>query len=424
MCYLLIYQYRKFKIRLGESCILIKFLNNLYSLKPFLDEVIAHKKIQGKHEFRNIANQNEFFMRMRITFLILSLLITNFITAQKLVNSDYGAYIAKYKSIAIREMKLYKIPASITLAQGMIESGCGKSVLAIETSNHFGIKCQKDWLGDTYLYDDDREKECFRKYRSVDESFRDHSLFLTTRSRYSELFTLPLNDYKGWARGLKKAGYATNPDYPNILIRLIEANNLNLLDDSLLDTEDYASNEPAEEVSHSRKRNIEKSHHRVNGATYDANQELNQAITNEKNSVNNEGRILYRKYYSMPAPSGFKSVYTSNLGRKVYENYGVPFIFANKDDSWYSIAKEFKILIFQVYRQNDLRESDKIIPGQMLYLESKKRKNTENTYKVKKGDSMYSISQEKCIKLPLLLKYNQLELGDEPNPGFVLNLKR
>jgi len=181
-------------------------------------------------------------MKFRILFFSFFLLITHYLAAQQLVNSDYGAYIAKYKSIAIREMKIYKIPASITLAQGMIESGCGKSKLAINTMNHFGIKCQNDWPGDTYLYDDDEKNECFRKYNSVDESYRDHSLFLTTRSRYAALFTLPLNDYKGWAYGLKKAGYATNPDYANILIRLIETNKLYLFDDSLLSPEDKTVN--------------------------------------------------------------------------------------------------------------------------------------------------------------------------------------
>ena len=363
-------------------------------------------------------------MKMRILIFSILLLLTNILTAQQLTNYDYGAYIKKYKSIAIREMQLYKIPASITLAQGMIESGCGKSVLAINTQNHFGIKCQKDWPGDTYLYDDDLEKECFRKYKSVDESYRDHSLFLTTRQRYAALFTLPLTDYKGWARGLKQAGYATNPDYPNILIRLIEANKLYLIDDSLADSEELAINGPEEKENLAKKGTNDKAHHPVKGATYDANQELSLAITNEKKNITNEGRILFRKNYRIPAVSDYKVLYTSDKGRKVYGNYDKPFIFAKKDDTWYTIAKEFRIITFQVYRHNDLRESDKIFPGQMLYLKAKKRNNSEKTYKVRKGDTMYSISQEKCVKLSLLLKYNELKVGEEPNPGFLLKLSR
>lgn len=344
-------------------------------------------------------------MRIQIACFSLFLLLSSYITAQQIVNSDYGAYINKYKSVAIREMQLYKIPASITLAQGIIESGCGKSTLAINTLNHFGIKCQQDWPGDTYLHDDDKEKECFRKYNSVDESFRDHSLFLTTRSRYASLFSLPINDYKGWANGLKKAGYATNPDYANILIRVIETHKLYLFDDSLAFSEATGLNDPAAEKKTDVK-NVKK------------------VAVPDNNPVNSEGRILLRKNYKMPDPAAFEVLYTSDMGRKVYENYGVPFIFARKEDTWISIAKEFRIFSFQVFRQNDMHESDPITPGQMIYLESKKKKNTEKTYKVKAGDSMYSISQEKCVKLSHLLKFNELNAGQEPTPGFVLKLAR
>jgi len=317
-------------------------------------------------------------MRMRITFFSFFLLITYSLTAQKLVNSDYGAYIKQYKSIAIREMQLYKIPASITLAQGMIESGCGKSILALDTRNHFGIKCQNNWLGDTYFYDDDKEKECFRKYNSVDESFRDHSIFLTTRSRYAALFTLPINDYKGWAYGLKKAGYATNPDYGNILIRLIESNKLYLLDDSLISSEQTALNEPRPVEKQEVKQNVKKTVRKNAG----------KVIVPEDAATFKESRIIYRNSYKMPIPSAFDILYTSDMGRKVYQNCNVPFIFAKKDDTWLSIAKEFNIFSFQVFKQNDLLENDKIIPGQILYLESKKRKNPEKVYKVKSSDSI------------------------------------
>jgi LysM repeat protein len=344
-------------------------------------------------------------MRSRMSIISIFLLLSNFLTAQKLTNNDYTAYINKYKSIAIREMQLFKIPASITLAQGMIESGCGKSVLALETKNHFGIKCQNDWPGDTYYYDDDKENECFRKYNNVDESYRDHSLFLTTRKRYSQLFALTLTDYRGWATGLKQAGYATNPDYPNILIRLIEANKLYLLDDTLL-LKDETNLRPNE--SNRNKIQIET----------EVNDSHKPAISN------NEGRIIFRKNYIMPIPSDYEYSYTSDENRKVYQNCGVPFIFAKKGDTWYGIAKEFGIFSYQVYKQNDLLESDPITIGQMIYLEHKKKKNSEKTYEVKKGDSIYSVSQQKCIILSRLLKYNKLKPGDEPGPGFELKLTR
>lgn len=343
-------------------------------------------------------------MLNRIAFFSFFLLITNFLTAQQVVNSDYTSYINTYKTSAIREMLLYRIPASITLAQGIIESGCGSSKLAIESNNHFGIKCQKEWTGETYFHDDDAPNECFRKYKDVNESYRDHSLFLTTRSRYSSLFSLALTDYKGWAKGLKQAGYATNPDYANMLIRMIETNRLYLFDDtSSLTKEEIAS---------------------LRGGSYISPENLASAKNEKPLSAGNEARVLFRKNYKFPTPSDFKYLYTSDEGRKVYENNGIPFIFAKKGDTWFAIAKEFNIFSFQVYKQNDLLESDNIITGQMLYLEPKKKKNTEHTYIVQSDDSMYSISQEKGVKLNELHKFNKFSEGEEPKPGTELKLSK
>ncbi|MDA9127498.1 glucosaminidase domain-containing protein [Flavobacteriaceae bacterium] len=131
-------------------------------------------------------------------------------------------YIESFAPIAIEEMRLYGIPASITLAQGILESGSGSGTLAIKANNHFGIKCHTTWTGERVFHDDDELGECFRKYTDVKYSYRDHSLFLTQRSRYADLFKLKISDYQGWARGLKKAGYATDPKYPDKLISLIE----------------------------------------------------------------------------------------------------------------------------------------------------------------------------------------------------------
>ena len=151
-------------------------------------------------------------------------------------------YITSYASIAQEEMKLYGIPASITLAQGILESSSGNGRLAIEANNHFGIKCH-DWNGDKIYHDDDREQECFRKYKDARYSFRDHSLFLKQRSRYSNLFTLRIDDYKGWAKGLKAAGYATDKKYPDKLISLIERYDLHKFDNVSLDETVYMVNE-------------------------------------------------------------------------------------------------------------------------------------------------------------------------------------
>ena len=139
-------------------------------------------------------------------------------------------YINKYKEIAVEEMNLFKIPASITLSQGILESSNGDSFLAKEANNHFGIKCHNSWEGDRVYYDDDEQDECFRKYSTAEDSYRDHSLFLSNSSRYSTLFDLPIKRYKLWARGLKKAGYATNPKYAALLIGIIRKHNLNKFD--------------------------------------------------------------------------------------------------------------------------------------------------------------------------------------------------
>jgi len=152
-------------------------------------------------------------------FLLMSFLFSSFLSFSQ---SKTKNYILKYSNAAVAEMERYGIPASITLAQGILESGNGESRLAVEGKNHFGIKCHSNWSGKTIIEDDDEKGECFRKYSKVSESYRDHSLFLTERGRYSFLFEYKKSDYKKWAKGLKKAGYATNPKYPSLLIDLIE----------------------------------------------------------------------------------------------------------------------------------------------------------------------------------------------------------
>lgn len=141
-------------------------------------------------------------------------------------------YIKNYKDLAIEEMKLFNIPASITLSQGILESSNGESILATKANNHFGIKCHSSWEGDRVFHDDDEKGECFRKYNTVEDSYRDHSLFLANSSRYSFLFDIPIENYKSWAKGLKKAGYATNPKYSKLLINIIKRYNLDQYDNT------------------------------------------------------------------------------------------------------------------------------------------------------------------------------------------------
>ena len=162
-------------------------------------------------------------------------LILILISFQSYSQSNIQIYIQQYQDVAVNHMHEYGIPASIKLAQGILESSYGTSKLAKESNNHFGIKCHKDWAGSVVYHDDDEKDECFRKYDFVEDSYLDHSLFLVNKERYSSLFELKKNDYKNWAKGLKKAGYATNPDYANKLIQLIETYNLSYYDNKETD---------------------------------------------------------------------------------------------------------------------------------------------------------------------------------------------
>ncbi|MBR5541614.1 MAG: glucosaminidase domain-containing protein [Bacteroides sp.] len=167
---------------------------------------------------------------MKKQILSLLLIVCSLSLTAQTRNKQYEAYIKQYRELAVKEMKKYHIPASITLAQGLLESGAGQSMLARKSNNHFGIKCGGDWRGKTVSHDDDARGECFRSYKHPEESYEDHSKFLVNRPRYASLFKLDITDYKGWARGLKKAGYATNPRYADQLIGIIELYDLHKYD--------------------------------------------------------------------------------------------------------------------------------------------------------------------------------------------------
>ena len=167
---------------------------------------------------------------MKKQIISLVLIVISFTLSAQTRNKQYEAYIKQYRDLAVEEMKKYHIPASITLAQGLLESGAGQSALARKSNNHFGIKCGGDWNGRTVSHNDDARGECFRAYKHPKQSYEDHSKFLASRSRYASLFKQKITDYKGWARGLKKAGYATNPRYADQLIGIIELYDLHKYD--------------------------------------------------------------------------------------------------------------------------------------------------------------------------------------------------
>ena len=285
-------------------------------------------------------------------------------------------YIDKYKDIAIREMMIYKIPASITLAQGIHESNAGRSNLAVEANNHFGIKCHKDWTGKTYIKDDEKKNECFRKYDDPLDSYRDHSLFLSQRDRYKTLFSLPVTDYKAWANGLKEAGYATNPKYPEILIRTIEDYRL------------YA---------------------------YDSQ---NYTIDFRYPGITSTDSIRMAKRINEFPLSGI-----GPNRRAVFMNNGLKLILANPGDDITRVAQDLEINVNRLLKYNDLKKGNPVVPGQIIYLEKKKNKGSEKYHVVAKGDNMYDISQMYGMKLKKLYRKNKMVPGTQPLPGKKLRLR-
>lgn len=203
------------------------------SKKPIVTKSPATKTVAAKPPIKNsaVTQAPKQDFPNQVTEVIVS-------SSQTIVSSDVVVnYIAKFKDIAMDNMRVYGIPASIVLAQGILESGAGRGDLAVNANNHFGIKCHEEWKGETIKHDDDAAQECFRKYDNVSESFKDHAVFLTTRGRYSNLFELDKNDYKAWARGLRAAGYATDPKYPNKLMSYIERYKLDQYDNLVLGIE-------------------------------------------------------------------------------------------------------------------------------------------------------------------------------------------
>jgi len=300
-------------------------------------------------------------------------------------------YIDRYSEIAMSEMRRTGVPASITLAQGIIESGNGRSRLAVEGNNHFGIKCHNDWTGPTIRHHDDRRNECFRKYRSAEESFKDHSDFLKNTPRYRFLFDLDPADYKAWARGLKRAGYATNPDYAGMLIRKIEEYGLYEYD-RLVISGNYGKPE-------ARPRETE----RNNRETYQQ-----QAGRNENERFR----------------SGVNE--TPSTGEIVKENNRIKYIIVNEGDTRTSIEKEYKLLRWELARYNELPEDFTVSPGQILYLQPKRNKAEfgKDYHIVADGETMYSVSQMYGVKLDRLYRMNRMETGMEPAAGEKLWLRR
>lgn len=300
-------------------------------------------------------------MVLKKSCFIILIVITTFLTGSSQKHITPNQYIATYAPIAIKEMKRTGIPASITLAQGMLESNNGNSKLAKKANNHFGIKCHSDWKGPSVRHDDDKRKECFRKYSSANESFRDHSDFLVEGSRYAFLFNYKPTDYVSWAKGLKKAGYATDRKYAERLINIIEKYELYQYD--------------------SGRRNDKK-----------------------------------EKRKQKPVESITRDVFINNM---------TEFVYAKEGDTYKIIADEFQTIENLILKFNDLPKNANITPGQRIYIKPKRNKAEKgnNFHDVKEGETMYTISQTYAIKLKKLYKINNMQPGTKIEPGNRLILR-
>lgn len=335
-------------------------------------------------------------------------------------------YLNKYNALAVSEMKRTGIPASITLAQGMLESNYGRSTLAVKGNNHFGIKCHNNWRGARIYHDDNRRGECFRAYPSAEASYHDHSEFLVNGSRYRDLFSLSRTDYRGWAHGLKKAGYATDPKYAQLLIRKIDEYGLHDYD-----TGRKKAGEPVQQVSEAGRVVADPGTAGTVPATVPG--EVPAAVsarTTASATTQKEGDTAVTQK-APPAAQTPKEeeapIKVISLGstRKIEENNNVEYILAGEGDTYESLAEKYQLLSWEITRYNDLAPDSPLQPGQVIYLQPKRTKAAQGfaMHTVTQGETMYSISQKYAIRLSSLYKMNVMTEGSECRPGQKLRIR-
>jgi hypothetical protein len=312
-------------------------------------------------------------MKNRLFFILGGLVVAINLFAQT-QNPQYISYIAQYRDMAIEQQIKHRIPAAITMAQGLLESSAGQSELAVEANNHFGIKCASDWVGRTYTHDDETKNECFRQYASAADSYEDHSLFLK-RKRYESLFALPLADYKGWAHGLKACGYATDPKYADKLIRIIEQYNLQAL-------------------------------------TMDENLQ-NAGLVSDRDTTWQE--VVAERWEQTPEEES----YAIQEAIDVFANHpsghinGVRYIIANEGESFASLAVFLNMYERTLRKYNDALDTREIKAGDIVYIYPKKNKASKKTpfHYFRPGEDAWHIAQKYGIKVKSLYKINRIPYG-------------
>lgn len=316
-------------------------------------------------------------MPFKKLLIIVSLFASKWSVGQR--NDDVINYINTYKDLAIHEMQRSGIPASIILAQGIHETMAGKSDLVLKSNNHFGIKCKDNWLGDKVYHDDDATQECFRSYSSPADSYADHSDFLKNSPRYAFLFKLDPEDYKGWAFGLKKAGYATNNAYSQILIKLIEDYNL----------EDYTLIALGKLPSQQIEVIAGPSAPGVAANTSTGFQEKKQPIVSNK-------------------PVYPETEFAINRTRVIFAKSGTALL---------SVARQYDVSLARLLDFNDMLEEEVLTEDQLLFLQRKRKIGANEFHTVQPGEGLYDICQSEGVRMESLLEYNHLERQDQPAVG-------
>ncbi|WP_419511235.1 glucosaminidase domain-containing protein [Alistipes sp.] len=304
-------------------------------------------------------------------------------------------YIDRYKSIAVAHMERYGIPASITMAQGILESDCGNSWLSVQSNNHFGIKCKRNWTGGKVYYDDDAKGECFRSYPSVEASYHDHAEFLDSQPRYDSLFAYSSSDYKSWARGLKAAGYATAPDYAQRLVRIIEENQLFLLDQP--DGERLYASRSGRRIT--------------DPEGWFADQSSVDQVATSSSAVD---------------PDNYRVTINAHNGYNVYETNGVHYVLAKEGDTFENIGRKFRLSPRNLRKFNDLKgKTAQPMTGEVIYIERKKKRwdGNAHTHICREGETAYAVGQSYAIRTRSVEKLNRLKPGSVLEKGRQIRIK-
>lgn len=335
------------------------------------------------------------FLRL---FLVLILFTATKNFAQQ-PSEAVNTYIIQFRDLAIEEMQRTGVPASIKLAQGILETEAGQSDLVLKSNNHFGIKCKTSWTGEKVYHDDDARGECFRKYASAEDSYMDHSNYLKNTPRYASLFTLDPTNYKGWAYGLKSAGYATNPKYPQILIKYIEQYNLN----------DYTL------IALGRKGRPDDFAGKTQGTGDPSSIFLGNISVSSSVSANTSNQPVVKEVKE-PEQVYPENEFSINNTRVVFVKSGVSLL---------SVAERYNVRYNWLLDFNDLKEgTSELQKDQLVYLQRKRKQGQKEFHIVKDGEDLYTISQVEGLRLENLLVYNQLSMDMKPAAGEKLYLQQ